>query len=651
MTNNLSPKTNAEEKKDFEELKKLIIQTNNKNDLRKKAEYLLKKYPNHLGIRQTLGSIYLNLDENEESIKILKKIISEKNDNEYTHYFLLLNYARKNNYLEVINSFNESVKINKDFVDVYKIFLNHLSSIEIDDYKPLATKEIKNSMIYASKNDFHPMRDMSKIYQNIILEDLKDHKETILKGELINFEINYSPENKSFLQYFLKRTIITNLNLEELMAYIRSAILKGVCNNLFSEDQMNGLESLCVSIFIQSNLNGHIWLSTEEYNTLLYGLIKTVKAKIKNKKKINVIEIFIIGSFIDIRDDYEIKDYIFKKCKKEHKEIYNEISILFNELNNDKKLLKKIKKGEIIKESTSKKIEDFYNENPPLPWGRIKAEEEIEFLEYLRINIEPINLLGKKEFPKSPKILYVGCGSGREVLRFNAIKNSEIDVVDVSIKNLLHAQKKALEHNIVNINFHHLDFLDIGTLNKKYDVIILNKVLNLIDNFNDGFDLMLKHLNNGGFSQISLKSPIANKEIDKIRKKLGLKINENLKDNNIIQNIREFIIKNNDVEFNRIKVKNTFFEKKSLKKFLSPMYKSLIDIREIKNIINTNKLEFIGWSDFNLNRKFKKIIFDLYSTNYKDDFLKKNLDNWNTFEKENPIIFSTRYKFWIRKNY
>jgi 2-polyprenyl-3-methyl-5-hydroxy-6-metoxy-1,4-benzoquinol methylase len=650
MTNNLSPKTNAEEKKDFEELKKLITQTNNQNDLRKKAEYLLKKYPNHPGLQQTLASIYLNLDENEKSINILKKIIKEKNDNEYTHYFLLINYARKENYLEVINSFNESIKIKKDFIEVYKIFFNHISSLKINDYKPLATNEIKNSMVYASKNNFHPMRDLKKIYQNIILEDLKDLKETILKGELINFEINYSLENKSFLQYFLKKTTVTNLNLEELMAYLRSAILKGVCNNLYSEDQINSLESLCVSIFIQSNLNGHIWLSTNEYKTLFYGLIKRVKEKIKNNKQISVIEILIIGSFIDIRDDYEIKDYIFKKFKKEHKEIYSEISFFFNELSNDKKLLKKIKKGKNIKESTSKKIEDFYNENPPLPWGKIKTEEEIEFLEYLRINIEPINLLGKKEFPKSPKILYVGCGSGRDVLRLNTIKNSEIDVIDVSIKNLLYTQKKALEHNIVNINLHHLDYLDIGTLNKKYDVIILNKVLNLIDNFDDGFNLMLKHLNNGGFSQISLKSPIANKEIDIMRKKLGSKINENLKDNNIIQNIREFIIKNNDIEFNRIKVMNAFFEKKSLKKLLNPMYKSLIDIREIKDIIITNKLEFIGWSDFNLNRKLKKIIFDLYSTNYKDDFLKKNLDNWNTFEEENPIIFSTRYKFWIRKN-
>ena len=650
MTNNLSPKTNAEEKKDFEELKKLITQTNNQNDLRKKAEFLLKKYPNHPSLQQTLASIYLNLNENEKSINILKKIIKEKNDNEYTHYFLLINYARKDNYLEVINCFNESIKVNKDFIEVYKIFFNHMSSIKINDYKSLATNEIKNSIVYASRNNYHPMRDLKKIYQNIILEDLKDLKETILKGELINFEINYSSENKSFLQYFLKKTTVTNLNLEELIAYIRSAILKGVCNNLYSEDQMKSLESLCVSIFIQSNLNGHIWLSTKEYKILFHDLIKTVKEKIKNKKKVNVIEILIIGAFIDIRDDYEIKDYIFKKFKKEHKEIYNEISIFFNELSNDKKLLKKIKKGKEIKESTSKKIEDFYNENPPPPWGRIKTKEEIEFLEYLRINIEPINLLGKKEFPKSPKILYVGCGSGRDVLRLNTIKNSEIDVVDVSIKNLLYAQKKALEHNIVNINFHHLDFLDIGTLNKKYDVIILNKVLNLIDNFNDGFNLMLKHLNNGGFSQISLKSPIANKEMDIIRKKLGSKINEDLKDNNIIQSIREFIIKNNDIEFNRIKIMHTFFEKKSLKKFLKPMYKSLIDIKEIKDIIIANKLEFVGWSDFNLNRKLKKIIFDLYSNNYKDDFLKKNLDNWNTFEKENPIIFSTRYKFWIRKN-
>ena len=54
MTNNLSPKTNAEEKKDFEELKKLIIQTTNKNDLRKKAEYLLKKYPNHPDLHASL---------------------------------------------------------------------------------------------------------------------------------------------------------------------------------------------------------------------------------------------------------------------------------------------------------------------------------------------------------------------------------------------------------------------------------------------------------------------------------------------------------------------------------------------------------------------------------------------------------------------
>ena len=78
--------------------------------------------------------------------------------------------------------------------------------------------------------------------------------------------------------------------------------------------------------------------------------------------------------------------------------------------------------------------------------------------------------------------------------------------------------------------------------------------------------------------------------------------------------------------------------------------KELTNFIDRSDIIIANKLEFVGWSDFNINRKLKKIIFDLYSSKYKDDFLKKNLDNWNTFEEENPIIFSTRYKFWIRKN-
>ena len=63
--------SNNEAKKEFEELKELIIGQNKGTDVQKKAEYLVKKYPDHVKIKQTLASIYLNNGKLEQSKEIL----------------------------------------------------------------------------------------------------------------------------------------------------------------------------------------------------------------------------------------------------------------------------------------------------------------------------------------------------------------------------------------------------------------------------------------------------------------------------------------------------------------------------------------------------------------------------------------------------
>ena len=647
MTKNLSPEADTE----FKELKELIANLNKGDEARKKAEYLLKKYPDHHGLKQTMASIYLNQGEIDKSLSILEKIVNEKNDDEYTHYFSLIAYARKKNLLKLINSFSQAVSINKDFGAAYQIFFNHLALVPDIDYSALLENKLKNSILYAVKNYFIPMSSVKRIIQNIILEDLKQYKESILKGELTNFKSIYlSSEDKIFLQYFLKRTIITNPFLEELITSIRSNILKEFTDKENSNNETNELEGIISEIFQQSYLNGHIWLSTENDKIILNDLIKEIKGRINNKEKVKFLEIAIIGSFFVFNEDIEIKNYFIKKFRKEKKVFFNEIPNFFNEPADDNKILKSIKKGKLIEGKTSKKLEKFYDDNFSQPWGRVKKEGEIEFLQYLKNNIRPFDLLGTKEFSESPKILYAGCGNGRDVIRLNTLKNSEIDVIDISLKNLLYAKKKAVEHNIRNINFYHLDYLDIETLNKKYDVIIVDKILNKIDDINLGFKIMLDHLNVGGFAQISLKSPIANEEIDRLKRKIDLKNKNSIKDSDLINHIREYLIKSNDADFNRIKLMPAFFNKRSLNRLLNPMYKSLPNIKEIKKIISTNKLEFIGWGEFIENRALKDAVVNFYAKNFKDDFLRKNLDNWNTLEIENPIIFSNTYKFWVRKN-
>ena len=79
--------TDNEAKEEFEELKKLIIGQNKGADIQKKQEYLVKKYPSHIKIKQTLASVYLNNGKFEQSKKILQDIVNSKEDDEYAHYF------------------------------------------------------------------------------------------------------------------------------------------------------------------------------------------------------------------------------------------------------------------------------------------------------------------------------------------------------------------------------------------------------------------------------------------------------------------------------------------------------------------------------------------------------------------------------------
>ena len=73
---------------------------------------------------------------------------------------------------------------------------------------------------------------------------------------------------------------------------------------------------------------------------------------------------------------------------------------------------------------------------------------------------------GEKKAIKSPEILYIGCGSGREAILLSSIQGSQIDAIDLSIKNLSYAAIKAEEHKVKNINFIKLDFLNVKKLEK-----------------------------------------------------------------------------------------------------------------------------------------------------------------------------------------
>ena len=251
-------------------------------------------------------------------------------------------------------------------------------------------------------------------------------------------------KNSNLLNIFLRETIITNHYLEMLLTLFRSFIFKSYHHKTKDLDGNKNIRSLLLSIFLQNYLNSYIWLIDDEEKSLIHETSKKIKDKINLKKNVNQSEFLLLGSYFNLKEEEIFLDYLIKKTRNENKEFYREISKPLISLSENKKLLKKINIGKKISNKKSLEVVSDYNKNFSIPWDKISTVGEVRFLDFLKINISPIELLGEKKFTDNPSILYVGCGSGRDALIINTIANSEIDIIDLSIENLLYTQKNVL---------------------------------------------------------------------------------------------------------------------------------------------------------------------------------------------------------------
>ena len=63
-------------------------------------------------------------------------------------------------------------------------------------------------------------------------------------------------------------------------------------------------------------------------------------------------------------------------------------------------------------------------------------------------------------------------------------------------------------------------------------------------------------------------------------------------------------------------------------------------IQQLQNILNSNQLQFLG---FSLPKKLKSS----YKNYFPEDNQQTNLKNWSSFEEKNPRTFVSMYQFWV----
>ena len=183
------------------------------------------------------------------------------------------------------------------------------------------------------------------------------------------------------------------------------------------------------------------------------------------------------------------------------------------------------------------------------------------------------------------------------------------------------------------------DILDLGQLNKKFDIIESSGVLHHMGYPMAGWKVLTDCLKTGGLMKIGLYSELARQHIIKIReeiRQLGIGSSDAE-----MRSFRNIVIKSDKDHHNLIIKSTDFYSLSPLKDLLFHVQEHRFTIPQLKEYLDELGLKFCGFETRQIVSHFKQ------TNKAKDD--PYDLDKWQAYEEANPAAFVGMYQFWCQK--
>tara|TARA_B100000212_G_scaffold250893_1_gene192059 strand:+ start:140 stop:1780 length:1641 start_codon:yes stop_codon:yes gene_type:complete len=512
------------------------------------------------------------------------------------------------------------LKDNKDHIELYLINFdlfcrNQISTKNYDFLKTIAEYYFRDNFIY-HQLAFPQAIKLTNFYSNSKTESRK--------LSLIDLDII----NEKLFQLIIKKCLITDLNLEFYLTKIRKKLLKKFLSNTDNQFFMKIYKFLIVFAEQKFFCEFIYHVSDEEKK-----LLKKLENKIKKKDDICELSILLISLYKPLNKcnylQKKLVNYISKS--NEFKEF---LKYVFHDPHTDKQASISMKSMSNFSNKTSLLMKRQYEENPFPRWRftlrPMKGNDINEFT----------NRYSDTFFQK-PEILIAGCGTGQQAMAWSAYKDSKICAVDLSSESLAYAIRKAKEKNIKNINFYHLDLLDLELLNKKFDIIISTGCLHHMEKPEDGLESLVNVLKPQGLIYLGLYSKRARSEIEWTRKYIQKRKIDVTEDN--MRSFRTKILNSENKKLQSIRGLLDFFSLSNFRDLLFNYTEHTYDFIKIKELLESKKLNFIAFNEMNPDVK------NSFKNHFPNENDEVNLELWDKFEKIYPKTFLSMYRFWVKK--
>ena len=532
---------------------------------------------------------------------------------------------------KALKYYTQALKINPDFDEVYYNMGRLLTNIKFNKPIPNLTEIIYKIL---EKEKFIRPSSLVQASSSLLKFDpnIKDVLSKISAGKLSESlqEIIVDLLNVPLLIKLMEVSSLPDLELETAFKNIRSTILLSISKIKNNSEILKFQIPLSLHCFT----NEYLYNQTDEEVEALKELENLVEKKLTNGQQPSPTELVCLASYKSLHE-YSWLNLLSMPIELE---AIQRRQIL--EPEKEKQLRSTIPLLSSFKDTVSCKVQEQYEQNPYPRWTNlglppvpqtISAFTKDKDLRISNLSINEVDI---------PQILIAGCGTGEHsITTASTFKNCDVLAIDLSLSSVAYAKRKTEELNISNIDYMQADILDLGVLNRKFDIIESVGVLHHMNNPMVGWKVLADCLNTGGLMRIGLYSELARKSIVQIRDEIEhLNIESSYDAMKLFRNK----IGSSEEEPHKLIVSSLdFYSMSAFRDLIFHVQEHRFTIPQIEASLTQLGLMFCGFETLHVVEKFK-------SKNFTENAL-YDLEKWDTFEKENPRVFAGMYQFWCQK--
>jgi tetratricopeptide (TPR) repeat protein/2-polyprenyl-3-methyl-5-hydroxy-6-metoxy-1,4-benzoquinol methylase len=530
-----------------------------------------------------------------------------------------------------IESYKRAIKINSSHEDAYRNLGKSLQNV-VFTRPDSDLKSIIHSML-ESANQARPKDIAAAALSLLKLEPaVKEFLSTHVSGEdlqLLERLIANVDEEPLFLK-LMTLCPLGDLAFEKILTNARSVLLMSANNISAAPATLRFLSALALQCFA----NDYLYHQTDEETKSLTILETLVEQALLKGIQPSPHWVLILGSY------KALHQYQWCGQLSLTQDLQAVLAMQVFEPQQEHYLKTKIPILKELSDKVSSKVRDQYEESPYPKWidlGLILSPAPIAKV----VKALKVRLADHKIFEvEAPAILIAGCGTGQHSIDTAArFKNAKVLAIDLSLSSLAYAQRKTEAFGVQNLEYMQADLLDLGQLNKTFDIIESSGVLHHMEKPMAGWKVLVSCLKVGGLMKIGLYSELARQHIVKMREEIQQLNTET--DHIGMKRFRNGVIRSKAPHHQLIISSPDFHSMGSLQDLLFHVQEHHFTIPQIQHCLTKLGLKFCGFEVGTITQDFKR------TNSGEDDAY--DLIKWHTYEQAHPHAFAGMYQFWCQK--